>query len=573
MMAKIKVATVVAKILKEEGVEWYAGVHGGHVWQLMIALDRVGIRCYHMRHEQSGVYMADGWARASGRPGVAMGTAGPGFGNMISGMYQAYLARSPVICLLGQHGTSEDGWGPFQEAYAEPLSGHFTKWTKRIIDPSTVAYFVQKAFRDAMTYPCGPVALELPINIQGAIAGDEDSLLGYVPHGLCAAPSRPAGDPQRVEKAVRMLLKAKKPVVIAGDGVYWSNASKELKEFIELLNIPVLTRRMGRGAVPEDHPLAFCASFRRPIQMQSDVIAIFGLRMNMLEGFGKPPKYPVENVRYIQVSEDPEELTTRLSTEVSIFGSPKLVLQQMIDCAKNIMKDKPDRAEWLGIFDKIREKDRAKQKEIVDKVRNNKAINPHFIAAELVDFLDKDATIILDSFSMAGFSTRKVKASFAGQVLDGATWSGVGHGIGIAMGAQLARPGTQVVALLGDGGMGIAGWDIETAARYGIPACYLLFNNSSWMGKAAQEAILPPDVKNCDWSILPDIRYDKIFAEMGCHTELITEPQHLRPALERAFNSGKTSVINVIPDNTVTAPQVAGRIGYYKKLFGEVEGQ
>ena len=125
-MAEIKVADVVAKVLKEEGVEWYAGVHGGHVWQLMVAIDRVGIKTYHMRHEQSGVYMADGWARATGRPGVAMGTAGPGFGNMIPGMYQAYLARRPVICLLGQHPTNEDGWGPFQEAYAEPLSGYFT---------------------------------------------------------------------------------------------------------------------------------------------------------------------------------------------------------------------------------------------------------------------------------------------------------------------------------------------------------------------------------------------------------------------------------------------------------------
>lgn len=567
-MAEIKVADVVARVLKEEGVEWYAGVHGGHVWQLMVAIDRVGIKTYHMRHEQSGVYMADGWARASGKPGVAMGTAGPGFGNMISAMYQAYLARSPVICLLGQHGTSEDGWGPFQEAYAEPLSGYFTKWTKRLIDPSMIAYLMQKAFRDATTYPPGPVALEFPINIQGQIAGDEDSLRGYLPHGVCASPSRPAGDPQMVEKAVRMLLEAKKPVVIGGDGIYWSKASEELKEFVELLNIPVLTRRMGRGAVPEEHPLAFGAGFRRPIQMQADVIAIFGLRMNMLEGFGMPPRYPVENVRYIQVSEDPEELTTRLSTEVSILGSPKLVLRQMIDCAKDIMKGKPDRSEWLGIVNKVREADRAKTKETVDKVRNNKAINPHFVAAELVDFLDKDATIILDSFSMAGFSTDKIKASFAGQILDGATWSGVGHGIGIAMGAQLARPGKQVVDLLGDGGMGIAGWDIETAAHYKIPACYLLLNNSSWMGDAAQQAILPPDVKNCDWSMLPDIRYDKIFAEMGCHTELVAEPQQLKPALERAFNSGKTSVINVIPDKTVLAPQLAGRIEVYKKMFG-----
>ncbi len=356
-------------------------------------------------------------------------------------------------------------------------------------------------------------------------------------------------------------------VIIGGDGIYWSDASEELREFVELLDIPVLTRRMGRGAVPEDHPLAFGAGFRRPIQMQADVIAIFGLRMNMLEGFGMPPRFPVENVRYIQVSEDPEELTTRMSSELSISGSPKPVLRQMIDCARDMMKKKPDRSEWLDILKKVKEEDEAKGKALIDEVRNNKPINPHFVAAELVDFLDKDATLILDSYSMAGFATDKIKASFAGQILDGATWSGVGHGVGIAMGAQLARPGKQVVDLLGDGGLGIAGWDIETAARYNIPACYLLLNNSSWMGYEAQKGILPEDIKNCDWSMLPDIRYDKIFAEMGCHTELVTEPQHLRPALERAFNSGKTSVINVIPDKSVVAPQLAGRMEYYRKIF------
>ncbi|MDD4877118.1 MAG: thiamine pyrophosphate-binding protein, partial [Dehalococcoidales bacterium] len=556
-MAEITAATAVAKVLKEEGVEWYAGVHGGHIWPLLTAVAKVGIKMYHMRHEQSGVYMADGWARATGKPGVCFGTAGPGFANMISGIYQAYLARSPLICLFGQHNINEDGWGPFQEGYAEPVASNFTKWTRRVVDPSMVAYYMQKAFRDATSYPPGPVGIEIPRDVLVAIAGDENHLRGYLPKELRANPSQPAGDPQMVEKSVRMLLEAKKPTIVAGDGVFWSKASDELKEFVELLSIPVITRRMGRGAVPEEHPLAFGGGFRRPIQMQSDVVAIFGLRMNMLEGFGLPPRFPVENVKYIQVSEDMEELTTRLPTEVSIFGSPKQVLRQMIDCAKDLMKSKPDRSDWVAVIAKEKAASLLKTKQAVDKVRNNKPIHPDFAASELVDFLDKDATLILDSFSLAGFMTDKIKATFAGQIMDGATWSGVGHGVGIAIGAQLGRPGKQVVDLLGDGGLGIAGWDIETAARYKIPACYFLFNNSGWMGNPIQKVILP-DVKD-SWGMLPDIRYDKIFAEMGCHTELVAEPQHLRPALERAFSSGKTSVINVIPDDSIPAPQQAVR--------------
>ena len=112
-MANINAAAAVAKVLKEEGVEWYAGVHGGHIRQLMRQIALAGIKMYHMRHEQSGVYCAEGWARTTGKPGVCFGTAGPGYGNMVSGMYQAYLSRSPVICLLGQHGTARRRLGSF----------------------------------------------------------------------------------------------------------------------------------------------------------------------------------------------------------------------------------------------------------------------------------------------------------------------------------------------------------------------------------------------------------------------------------------------------------------------------
>ena len=175
----------------------------------------------------------------------------------------------------------------------------------------------------------------MPTNILGQIAGDEDNLRGCPPGGPVSAPSLAAGDPQVVEKAVRLLLQAKKPIIVGGDGIFWSKASDDLREFVELLSIPVITRRMGRGVVPEEHLLAFGGGFLRWIQSQADVVAIFGLRMNSLEGFGLPPRYPAENVKYIQVSDDPEELTTRLPTEFSISGSPSAGPRQMIACAKD----------------------------------------------------------------------------------------------------------------------------------------------------------------------------------------------------------------------------------------------
>ena len=179
-MAELTVAEYVARIMKEEGVKQYFGVHGGHIWALMAAVEAEGgIKMHHVRHEQSGVYAADGFGRASGTPGVCFGTAGPGIGNMLTALLHAYLCKSPIVAFAGQHTTLEDSWGPFQEAYADKMCEGFTKWTKRIVDPSMVSYFVQKAFRDAISYPPGPVVVEIPVNILGKTT-DEKEQRGYL---------------------------------------------------------------------------------------------------------------------------------------------------------------------------------------------------------------------------------------------------------------------------------------------------------------------------------------------------------------------------------------------------------
>jgi len=551
-MTEVRAGQIIVRILKEEGVEFFSGIHGGHLWPLLRALEG-DIKMLHLRHEQTGPYISDGWGRTTGRPGVCFGTAGPGMFNMVPGLAHAFLCKSPVVAIAGQHETFHDGWVPFQEGYAEDVCRTFTKWSKRVIDPRTVSFHLQKALRDAVAYPPGPVVLEIPVNILGRKV-EEERQEGYIPKERCAELSASVADPVLVDKIVRMLLEAERPIVIGGEGIYWSDASEELREFVELLRIPVHTRRMGRGAVPETHPLAFTGGYRRPLLNTADVIAVFGLRMSMLEHFGQPPTYN-HDVKYILVSESYDDLEARLPTEMRLLANPKRVLRQMIDCAKDLMmmKESPERTEWLGEVTRLKEDARKERRERVNKVRDARPINPHFLAQEVVDFLDDSATIILDSYSMAGFTTDKIEAKFAGQVLDAGTDGGVGHSVGIAMGAQMGRPGKQVLALLGDGGIGISGFDIETAARYKIPAVYLLFNNSSWISTEFQKMALP---KVDSWGMLPDIRYDKMFEEMACHTEFVTEPEQIRPALERSFNSGKTSLINVIPDNTVLPPQL-----------------
>ena len=563
MAEEISGVQAVARILKEEGVKQVFGIHGGHIWGLLAAICEADIKMLHMRHEQSGVYAADGWARASRSPGVCFGTASPGIFNMVCALAHAYHSRSPVVAIVGQHPTNQDGWGAWQEAYGEEVCRSLTKWSKRVLDTSQISFWMQKAFRDALAYPPGPVLVELPTNVLGRLeAPAKAAQTGYLPKGANARPAPTQAPPAEVEKAVRMLLQAEKPIVVAGNGVYWADASEELKEFVELTQIPVHTRRIGRGAVRENHPLSFTGGYRRPFFKACDVMLLVGHQLNSLENFGLPPTFGA-NTKYIQVADAEAEFSTLLPTELSIRGNPKLVLRQMIDCARSLIKEPPKRTEWLSGIVKVREGYKKQQREEAEAARNAKPLNPRYIGQTIVDFLDDSATIIYDSFTLVAFVTDRIEAKFAGQVLDASTFGGVGHSIGMAIGAQLARPGKQVISVIGDAGVGVAGFDIETAARYKIPAVYFVFNNSGWISTKFQK-ILCPTMDS--WGMLPDIRYDRIFAEMGCHTELVTEPQQILPALERSFNSGKPAVINAIPDDSILAPLHEARV---KTIRGE----
>jgi acetolactate synthase-1/2/3 large subunit len=482
---------------------------------------------------------------------------------MVCALAHAYHSRSPVVAIVGQHPTNQDGWGAWQEAYGEEVCRSFTKWSKRVLDTSQISFWMQKAFRDALAYPPGPVLVELPSDVLGRMESPAKAVqTGYLPKGANAAPTPTQAPSAEVERAVRMLLKAEKPIVVAGNGVYWAEASEELKEFVELTQIPVHTRRIGRGAVREDHPLSFTGGYRRPFFKACDVMLLVGHQLNSLENFGLPPTFG-GNTKYIQVGDAEIEFSPLLPTELSLRGNPQLVLRQMINCARSLIKEPPKRTEWLNGIAKARDEYKKQQRGEAEATQNAKPLNPRYIGQTIVDFLDDSATIIYDSFTMVAFVTDRMEAKFAGQVLDASTFGGVGHSIGMAMGAQLARPGKQVISIIGDAGIGIAGFDIETAARYKIPAVYFVFNNSGWISTKFQK-ILCPSMDS--WGMLPDIRYDKIFAEMGCHTELVTEPQQIRPALERSFKSGKPAVINAIPDDSVFAPLHEARV---KTIRGE----
>ncbi|BBO82040.1 hypothetical protein DSCO28_26060 [Desulfosarcina ovata subsp. sediminis] len=548
----------IGRVLKDEGVEYFFGIGGGHMWGIMLGVAEADIKLITMRHEQAGAYAADAYARACQKPGICYGTAGPGMENMVSAIGQAFLCRSPIVGIFGQHNTFEDGLRGLQVGSASDVLRTVTKFALRVVEGNNVAYWTRRAIRESLTFPQGPVALEFP-----PIA----SLVRYKKkwnrfdnwQGPVSTPTLGPGDPNSVEKIVDRLINAETPMIMAGDGVYWSNASAELKELVELLQIPVNTRRMGRGSVPDDHPLAVSGGYRGKMLNKSDFILTIGHPIGYLENYAQTPPFGNWNpeARYAQITEDPNDICLMIPTEVEVIGNIKAVLRQMIDCATPLVKGKAVRKAWVGQIAEGREYLRQKQQaQEAESASSSTCLHPATVGREIATFLDssaRDATVIYDAYTGTAFLTDRLTTRFAGQVLDAGEQGGVGHGVGMGIGAQLARPGKPVLVNMGDLGMGIGGMDVETAVRNKLPVVYLVHSNGVGMS-GITETYFARTKMTTALKFTDNVKYNVMFEQLGIHSEHVEKAEDVRPALERAFNSGKTSVVNVFTDPYVNNP-------------------
>jgi acetolactate synthase-1/2/3 large subunit len=556
--AQVDGGAVVARALRDHGVEVCFALNGGHIWPILRHFRDHGIRMIHMRHEQSCAYAADAYARTSRRPGVLAVTAGCGLTNAVTGLAVAHLTGSAVVCLAGQHPTTEDGVGSFQEAYGVEICGSFTKSVKRVLDWTTIGRDVRAAFRTALAWPVGPTLVEIPTNVlyqQGPLERQRPGAQVFDPAAM-----RGLADPAAVERALDLLLAAERPLLVAGDGVFWSDAAAALRALAERLGVPVYSRRAGQGALPEDHPLAVRGTWKKPFTSRADVVLTVGFRFWSGEHFGEPPTWAAD-AAYVQIDAAPLRIGANVDARVALVGDPALVLGQLL-AATEVRGAAPrpsaSRAAWLDEVTTVRRRfDEARRAQEAG-VHDAQPIHPARLVRELTEILDRDATVIVDSFTLSGWLSDWFEARFPGQVIDAGPLAPVGHGIGMAIGAQLARPGKPVVVVIGDGGLGIGGMEIETALRCDLPITTLVWNNSSWGPNFDQMPMLRGHVD--PFTMLPDLRYDRMFEAIGCHGEHVTEPGQIRGALERAFAAGRASVVNVLGDARVGHPRLGGNL-------------
>jgi acetolactate synthase I/II/III large subunit len=556
-MATVDGGTLVGRVLQAQGVKYLFAVNGGHTFPILATLREHGVKLIHMRHEQACAYAADAYARATGTVGVCSVTAGCGLTNAVTGLCVAGLTNSAVVCIAGQHPTTEDHLGSFQEAYGSEVCRTFSKYVKRVLEWSNITVDLRQAFREAIAPPQGPALIEIPTNILYHQDDESKQRPGAQVHAIDAI--RGAGDPRQIDRAIELLAGAERPLVACGNGVFWSGASAELVEFVESTGIPAYARRAGQGAIPEDHPLAIRGSWKKPFTGRADVVLAIGFDFWSGEHFGQPPTWN-EKMKVIHVDSSPSRIGKHVPAEVSIVGDPKLVLRQLVDAAGRAGIDASHRGEsqWNREIGEVR----ANYEKTIDErergTRDAVPIHPDRLARELCEVLDPDASVIIDSFTLSGWMTQWFRSRFAGQVIDAGPLAPVGHGVGMAIGAQLARPGKQVVLVIGDGGLGIGGFDLETAAKYDIPVVTVLWNNSSW-GPGFEEMPLLKG-KTDPFDMIPNIRYDEIAERLGCRGERVEKPGDMRAAFERAFKSGKTAFVDVVGDKRIGHPRLGGNL-------------
>ena len=322
-MAEISGAQLIARSLKQHGVQHMFGIVGVPVVPIAFAAMQEGIDYYGMRHEQSASYAAQAVSYLTGRPGACLVVSGPGMTNAISGLANAWSNCWPMILLGGSSDTSQAGMGAFQEAPQIEAARPFVKYAAKVDKVERIPYFVEQAVRISMYGRPGPVYLDLPGDIIDAKLDDEGI---EQPPAVADAP-RPTADPATIRAALDTLQSAERPLVIIGKGAAYSRAEAEVLEFVDKTQLPYLAAPMAKGLIPDDHPLSVAAGRSYALQ-NADVVMLLGARLNWILHFGLPPRF-AENVRVIQLDIAQEEIGTNVPTEVALVGDAKAIVGQL----------------------------------------------------------------------------------------------------------------------------------------------------------------------------------------------------------------------------------------------------
>lgn len=553
-MAKVDGGYLAAKAFKKEGVKYIFTLCTAVLAPYYEGCVSEGIKVISMRSEQAAAMAADGWSRVTGTPGVAIFTSGPGFTNAYTGIANAYLNQSPAVFI--SRGRNEPfsrdmgGLAEIDKDYAE-LARPITKWARVCYDTKRIPEYVSTAFRNALAGKPGPAYLEMPVDVLFQQVEGEGV---YFPTNY-RTEARPYGDSSYVRQTVEMLLKAERPVIMAGGGVHWSQASKELQKFTAAIEAPVFLNALGRGTVPPDHPMFF-AYARSTALNQADVVLLVGAPLDFRLHHGRPPAWAAD-AKVIQIDIDAAEIGRNREIDIGIVGDPKAVLSQLID---EVGKKECCASGWLAHLREIEQRRTARDEDLMKS--DIIPIHPMRVVGELKQLLRPDDIVVGDGGFFVNFAARVLCTYKPGHWLDPGLMGCLGVGPGFAIAAKLAHPEKRVILIAGDGAFGFNGMELETMSRHSIGVVTIVGNNGSW----GMEKYVPAWTgKPIAADLSRSTRYDLMAEALGCHGELVERPDQIRGALERAFAAGRPALVNVVLSDDAAVYQATGS-GLFEKL-------
>lgn len=528
--------TLAAKALAAAGVECVFTLSGGHVMGIYDGCLDVGIKVVDVRHEQAAVHAADAWARLHpGRVGVAILTAGPGVTDGVTGVANAWRADSPILVFGGQGPFNNLRRGSLQEMDHVAVMKPITKWADACYQTERIGEYIELAVRTALSGVPGPAFLEIPMDV---LHGPVDLSTVTVPEFRdyrVAAPAAPAA----LEAAAEVLAGAERPMLMAGTALKWSEGGDALRRFVEAVHIPCFTNGMGRGQLPMDHPQFFNRTRREALD-QADVVVLAGTPLDFRMKFGR--SIPA-SAKIIQLDLDETLIGQNRPADVGLVGNLGRNLDALAD-ALNASGKTVDFADWSAVL-RFGE-DEAETALAAQLTSGETPIDPMRLCAEIAGVVADDDTMVVigDGGDIVAQASKVLKVPPRGTWMDPGPLGTLGVGMPFALAAQLAHPDQRVLIVYGDGSFGLNGFEFDTAVRFGLPIVGVVGNDGAWGQMMRPQAML----YGSDRVVATELnytRYDQVVEALGGHGEHVTEPDQIRPAIQRALASGKPALVNV----------------------------
>ena len=537
-MGTVNGAQVMARSLKQQGVDYMFGIVGFPVQGFAAEAQKAGIRYVGMRNEQAASYAAHAAGYLTGRPQACLTVSGPGVVHAFAGLANAKENCWPMILIGGASPVYQNGMGGFQEERQVELAAPYCKYSHAIEHVNRIPYYVNQAVRHSIFGRPGPVYLDFPDDIIRGECEEED----IVEAATVPEPPRTQADPDAVEQALSVLESAERPLVVVGKGMAWSRAEDEIREFIDRTQLPFLNSPMGKGTMPDTDDLSVGAA-RSTALREADVVFLMGARLNWIMHFGLPPRFN-KDVRIVQLDIKPEEIGTNVPAEVALVGDGKAIVGQLNKALDNRQWFYPAETDWRAT---LKEKAAANLEAVQPMIDDESAPTNYYRAyKDIVEWLPEDAYIIGEGANTMDIGRTQMPNVHSRHRLDAGTYGTMGVGLGFAVAAAVVNPDKPIVSVQGDSAFGFTGMEVETMIRYNLPVKMIVLNNGGIGGRMGSTDTPERGEPQPPGNLIYGARYDQMVEGLGGKGWYVDDPADLRGALDEAMAHDGPTLVNVV---------------------------